>query len=122
MPAFLRFVVVGGIGFVVDAGLLEALRALGAPALAARVPAICGALVVTWLLNRTFSFGTKTRPSLAEFLAYASVSAVSAAVNYLIFTVLVLADLHPIAAVAIATAITMVLNFTGYRKLVFRRP
>lgn len=121
IPAFARFVVVGGIGFVVDAGLLELLRSFGAPPLLARIPSIGAALVATWLLNRTFSFGVRARPHLREFLAYAWVSAAAAAVNYAIFSGLVLLSLHPLASVAIATGITMLINFTGYRKLVFRR-
>ena len=54
---FLRFALVGVVGFVVDAGVLQALITLaGWGPIAARAVAVPVALFATWLLNSTVTF------------------------------------------------------------------
>jgi putative flippase GtrA len=62
-----------------------------------------------------------TPPKVGELLAYGSVAGFSAMVNYAVFAGLVVAGVGPIAALALATAATMTINFLGFKKLVFRR-
>ena len=56
---FARFILVGCIGFAVDAGVLViALRHLTSSVYAARALSFATAVFVTWLCNRTFVFAT----------------------------------------------------------------
>lgn len=117
---FLRFVVVGGIGFVVDGGGTWLLAHLGVPPLLARVPPLLAAIVVTWLLNRTLTFNVDQPKSGAELMRYATVALSSAVMNFLLYSGLVLAGLPPLLAVATATLLLLLYSFFAYRRLVFQ--
>jgi len=57
LTRFLRFALVGTIGFVVDASVLRLVVAIFAINLyAGRLVSFLAAATVTWLLNRTFTF------------------------------------------------------------------
>jgi putative flippase GtrA len=117
---FVRFLFVGGIGFLVDAGGTWLLVYAGLSPLVARVPAIVAAVCITWLLNRTLTFKVKAPRSSAELARYFTVAASSAAMNYLLYSILVFAGLHPVVAVAFATIALMLYSFFAYRHAVFR--
>ena len=72
---FLRFAAVGAIGFVVDAGVLLALVALGwASPIEGRLISFACAVLVTFELNRRWSFGRMSRrPYLATLASYVGV-------------------------------------------------
>ncbi|GGC54318.1 GtrA family protein [Chelatococcus reniformis] len=120
---FLRFCVVGGLGFVTDLGVLLAAVWLGAGPLAGRGLSFGIAVVVTWLLNRTLTFKAGTRPSMREFASYLSVQIVGLLVNLTVYVTLiafgpgVLAS--PAVALAIASAIALVVNYSGARSFAF---
>lgn len=116
---FLRFLLVGGSGFLIDVGITYLLILFGFPAWLARVPAIALAMTFTWLANRHFTYAVETARSTGEALRYASVAAAMAVVNYLIYYALVSHDIWPVAAVTIATACQTILSFHLYRHIVF---
>ncbi|KQV84260.1 GtrA family protein [Rhizobium sp. Root1220] len=123
MRKLLRFGIAGGLGFVVDAGVLTLLlhtTPLG-PFLA-RVIAIALAMATTWIVNRTFTFGRSGRSMAAEGLRYGSVGVTVALVNYGLYSALLLTlpALQPLAAMILATAASTVLSFIGYSRFVFR--
>ena len=118
------FVVAGGIGFLVDAGVLSLLVHLGAESRLARLASFSIALVVTWLVNRSRTFADRAgRASLREFAQYAVASALAASVNLGVYMVLVTWSdpfrAHPVLALAVATAVSMSVNFWSYLKVVF---
>lgn len=119
----LSFAVVGGIGFVVDAGTTEGLVFAGASPLEARVVAIAAAILTTFLLNRTMTFRSDRRGAAAvgEGGRYLVVALAVAAVNYAIYAALVIAfpGLRPVFAVVVATGFATVLSYLGYSRLVF---
>jgi putative flippase GtrA len=123
---FLRFSVVGGVGFVVDAGVLQALISLaGWGPVEARAVAIPVAVFATWLLNRTVTFPESSGgPALRSLLRYAAVSAAGAGVNFLVFTLLVLASREmaamPMVPLAIASIAALVVNYLGSKHFAFR--
>ena len=124
MKKLARFGIVGSIGFLVDAALLWLLletTPLG-PFLA-RAIAIAVALCATWYLNRSFTFGASRRSIAIEGFRYGSVGITSAAVNYLIYSGLLLSlpILQPLAALVIASIAAMAFSFFGYSRFVFRR-
>jgi putative flippase GtrA len=118
--AFLRFVVVGGIGFVVDGGGTWLLAHLGVPPVLARIPPLLAAIIVTWLLNRTLTFRVDKPKSRAELTRYTTVALSSALMNFFLYSGFVLAGVHPLIAVAMATVLLLLYSFFAYRRLVFR--
>jgi putative flippase GtrA len=118
------FALAGIAGFAVDASVLTLLVHLGTGPYAARLVSFAFALVTTWLLNRSLAFGDRaSRPSLAEFLQYAGASSFAALVNLGVYTVLVtqgaIFAANPVLAAALATGVSMSVNFLSYLKIVF---
>ncbi len=125
---FLRFALVGVVGFVVDAGVLQALITLaGWGPIAARAVAVPVAVFATWLLNRTVTFPlSHGGPALRSLARYIAVSAVGASVNFLVYTVLVsisnaMAAL-PIVPLAMASIVALIVNYLGSKHFAFRQP
>jgi putative flippase GtrA len=124
MKKLVRFGIVGTAGFFIDATVLWLLletTSLGP--FAARAVAIAVALVATWYLNRSFTFGASRRSIAVEGFRYGSVGLVSALVNYLIYSGLLLSlpILQPMAALVVASIAAMAFSFFGYSRFVFRR-
>lgn len=117
---FLRFLIIGGAGFLVDAGLTMLLIKLAIDPLLARVPAIGAAIIFTWLANRSFTFQIRTRRSVPEAIRYVSVALSAAAVNYALYFLLIMAGLHPLVAISAATALQTGFSFFAYRHFAFR--
>ncbi|WP_411034385.1 GtrA family protein [Shinella sp. BYT-45] len=122
MRRVLLFAIVGGAGFLVDAGVLALLlRVTPLGPLAARVIAIAAAMLFTFWLNRTFTFGRSDRGLAAEGARYGGVGIGAALLNYAVYSALVLAfpTLWPVLAVAIASLAAMAWSFLGYSRFVF---
>lgn len=123
---FFRFTVVGAVGFVVDAGVLQALVSLGGWGLVeARAVAIPVAVFATWLLNRTLTFPeSHGGPALRSLMRYFAVSAVGAGVNFVVYSVLVFASqamaARPLVPLAIASVIALIVNYLGSKHFAFR--
>jgi len=117
--SFLRFLLVGGLGFVVDAGLTLALIHIGWSAETARIPAIAAAMLLTWLANRLFTFRVAHKGSMGELARYVAVALAAACFNYAIYRLLLGQGLGPLPAIVVATAAQAVLSFLAYRHLVF---
>lgn len=118
-----HFVVAGFSAFAVDAGMLQALLALGLGPLVARPFAILAAMIVGWLINRTWTFPMPGRPRLREFGRYAAVASISALVNYGLYAAILLArpETLPFLALVSATAVATIVSYVGYRFFTFRK-
>lgn len=121
MTAFLRFGLVGTLGFLCDAGLLTLLLRMGTPALAGRPLSIAVAVAVTFVLNRAFTFAAREAPVQVLFGRYVLVSAVGAGVNYVVFAI-GLAVAPALWAMAGGSAAALAVNFVGSRDFAFRHP
>ena len=117
---FLLFVCVGIAGFLVDAGTVFGLTALGVSPLVARLPALVLAIVTTWLLNRRITFDIEKPSTAAEFTRYFGVATVSAILNFAVYSLLVMSGLAPVISVAIATLALMAFSFFGYKIFAFK--
>lgn len=124
MSRFLRFLVIGTVGFVADAGMLGALLVstpLGV--YSARLVSIGFALLVTWLLNRLITFGPSSRPVAVEGARYGGVGIASSVINYLAYSAFIWAmpDVPIIVALVLASVVALAFSFLGYSRLVFDR-
>ncbi|MGB3876278.1 MAG: GtrA family protein [Shinella zoogloeoides] len=122
MRRVLAFAVVGGVGFLTDAGVLALLlRATPLGPFSARILAIAAAMLVTFWLNRSFTFGRSDRGLAVEGARYGGVGISAALLNYAVYSAILLAfpALWPVLAVAIASIVAMVWSFLGYSRFVF---
>lgn len=118
------FLIAGGSGFLVDAGVLSALlhfTPLGP--FSARALAIAAAMSVTFLFNRSFTFRSGRGRLLPQAIRYGTVGTVTALTNYGLYSALLLAapDLQPLVALVFASLAATGLSFLGYSRLVFSR-
>ncbi|TAL32766.1 MAG: hypothetical protein EPN97_09735 [Alphaproteobacteria bacterium] len=135
-PAFLRYLLVGGFGFVLDAGGMEILYHLGLDIHAARALSMTGAIGCTYLFHRYYTFTDSKRPAKtgAQFAAFGMVQLAAAALNYGIFCAVLWAqprvipaplpglwqDVFHLFAVALGVGAGLVFNFILLRMLVFK--
>ena len=120
---FIRFALVGGIGFLIDAGLLALLHyGAGLDPYTSRLISISASAFTTWRLNRSLTFGASDRSQTTEGIRYALVAAATAGFNYLVYAALLLAllTLPPIIAAIAATLAAMFFSYAGYSRLVFQ--
>ena len=136
MTRFVRFCLVGAVGFVVDAGVLQLLvSAFGVGLLAGRVFSYLVAATVTWALHRKYTFEDlvreargrgRTQPSsVDEWLRFVVANAMGAAVNYGAYVLCVLNGetfrAYPALAVAVGSALGLAFNYFASRRFVFGR-
>ncbi|MEO0467420.1 MAG: GtrA family protein [Pseudomonadota bacterium] len=121
---FAGFFLVGGVGFVVDGGLLWLLLDTLGPYVG-RLISFLTAVTVTYVLNRKFVFadratGLLLRESLGKYVAANSIGAL---LNLGIYTALVAMALPvvgaPLMAFAIASATALFVNFALTNFVVF---
>jgi putative flippase GtrA len=120
---FLRFALVGGVGFLIDVGLLAALyHGAELDPFSARAISIATAAFSTWRLNRRITFGASASRQTTEGFRYAVVAAMTAALNYILYTLLLTLwpSLPPVAALVVATLAAMSVSYVGYSRFVFQ--
>lgn len=117
---FFRFLLVGGSGFLIDAGLTYLLISLGLGSWLARIPAMAIAMAFTWIANRHFTYEVSAARSVGEGLRYLAVAITMALFNYLIYLALVAWGIWPMAALTVATACQTIVSFHAYRRFAFR--
>ena len=124
---FLRFCVVGGVGFCVDAAVLLLLVGVaGLDPVAARFASFACAVLATFELNRRWAFaGAPPQPYLHRLAAYLGVQGVGFLFNLGVYSasyLLLPAPLNaPVLSLAYASVLALVVNFAGARFVVFRR-
>lgn len=124
MNRFMRFALIGAIGFVADAAMLFLLletTTLGA--ISARVGSIAFALLVTWQLNRWLTFGPSSRPLAVEGARYGGIGMATSLVNFVVYSAVLWAapGLTIFLALVIGSLAALVFSFFGYSRLVFDR-
>ncbi|MBK1648473.1 GtrA family protein [Rhabdochromatium marinum] len=124
-PVLRRFVVIGGLGFIVDAGLLALMISAGSGLYAARALSFPVAVTVTWYFNRIWTFrdGATDRPG-REFAYYLMVQIVAALANFAVYAALLRFLFAERASMAVPALIAgagigLVINFTGSKVIVF---
>lgn len=116
------FLFAGAVGFVVDMGVLWLLLELKMmDPFTARAPAIGAALVCSYIINRTFTFGASHRNVAVEGVRYGGVGLVSTLINYSVYSglLLLLPDLSPYLALIFGSGSATLFAYLGYSRFVF---
>ncbi len=128
LPAtFWRFCVVGGTGFITDALLLELGVAAGLRPEVARAFSILVVLQLTYALHRSYTFRAESGGGVRRWVRFLAVNLIGVAVNYGVFVLsLMLLTLEDARAerwlaLVIGTAVSLLVNYTLNRRLVFPR-
>ena len=121
---FTRFAAVGGIGFVVDGGILTLMMSRGQGALASRFVSFGVAVTMTWVLNRAWTFSRTRRTNRGhEYVAYLVTQGVGAALNLGVFFTLLWVypalRQHPLVPLAAGALVALIFNFIVSKTLVY---
>lgn len=126
---FARFCLVGAVGFAVDAGLLVLILRTGVLGpVAARLISFGSAVLVTFALNRRWSFRSgpgDSRSFIGDLVAYLGVQGFGFLCNLTVYTA-ALAALpgpwsRPLPCLALASGAALIVNYLGSDLIVFRR-
>jgi putative flippase GtrA len=125
------FIVSGGLAFATDASILTLLtRGAALDPFSARIIAIACAMIVGFYAHRRLTFAVSEPATLQQFGKFLSVAVTASIVNYAIYAGILLltpvteppVTVDPLAALVIATAISMFVSYVGLRFGVFRKP
>jgi putative flippase GtrA len=122
---FLIYLMVGSLGFIVDAGLVAVqVHVLGIDPYVARGPSFAIAVTVTWMLNRAHTFkGLERHSATTSYRRYVLAQVIGGLANLGVYAVaiakVVICAKYPAAAVAIASGFGLFVNYTLARLFVF---
>ncbi|HEY7248479.1 MAG TPA: GtrA family protein [Xanthobacteraceae bacterium] len=121
LPRPVRFLAVGGIGLAADLVLFTLMLIGGVAPLGAGFAALVAATILTWRLNRAFTFNSSGRAKSHEAMRYAVVTTVAQSTSYLVFAVLVSSVLAPVpqAAILVGAACGAIVSYNGHRLFAF---
>ena len=121
LPRPIRFLIVGALGLATDLSVFTAALALLPHPLVARAVSLGLATLLTWALNRSFTFERSGRRKPEEALRYAFVSAMAQGVSYAVFATLVLTVLARVPQLALlaGAATGAVFSYNGHRLFAF---
>ena len=126
IPQFLRFGVVGTVGFVVDSAVLLAMLWVGLGPYGGRVVSYLAAASTTFALNRAWTFRSAARdaPVAAQWGRFVLLNLVGFVANYGTYAVLIattaVVAAHPVLGVAAGSLAGMFINFGLSRRFVFK--
>jgi putative flippase GtrA len=120
-----RFLLVGGLGFLLDASAFQILVSLDNGLGVSRIISAALSITLTWYLNRRFAFQTRSINAVApEYARYVAVQTVGLLVNFGIYFTLIgkFDALHdmPLLALCCGAIAALVFNFLGARHYVFQ--
>jgi putative flippase GtrA len=117
----LRFCVVGTTGLILDGGLLKLMILGSINPIVARSGSASIAIVLTFLLNKTWTFAEPTESSTPRlFRAYLRVQGLGFLCNLMVFAIILAMIPSPIVALIISSGAAMVVNYLGLRFWAFR--
>jgi putative flippase GtrA len=117
-----RFLMVGCAGLALDATLFSLLAHQGAAEPFARAVSLGAATLLTWRLNRRFTFGNSRRLQPLEGGWYAAVALGAQGLSYMAFLTLraLVPDLPALTALLIGAVAATAFSYSGQRFLTFR--
>jgi putative flippase GtrA len=122
---FLRFALIGTLGFVVDASCLLVFVGVGATPLGGRIASFLIAATVTFVLNHRFTFRMTQGPTVQGWTYYVALTAVGALLNLAIYQLWIgragTSAVQLVVGAALGSVTAMCLNFAVSRALIFSR-
>ena len=124
MKQFLRFCLVGALGFVTDFALLYlGIKLLGLGTVSGRIVSFLIAASVTWKANRHFTFVQQGQGSVREWGRYLLLTSLGGGINLIVYQIwLWLTDhgtLNLFLAVVAGSASALLFNFALSKRAVF---
>lgn len=124
---FRRFLVVGTVGFAIDGGLVWMLVSDGMNPFVTRCFSFPCAVIVTWWLNRVWTFPSSPSASRrGQITAYFAVQLLGAMTNLIAYASLLLlveaTALNALIAFAVGSIAGLFVNFAGSKRFVFALP
>lgn len=121
---FLLFCLAGSIGYIVDVGVVFALKEMLGPYIA-RIPAFFAAATVTWALNRRYTFAVVVKKSIwQQYVHYLSLMMVGGCLNYMVYLLcmyILYGWLYNVfVAVALGSLAGVVVNYFNSKQYVFK--
>jgi putative flippase GtrA len=121
---FVRFCIVGTVGFLADSSILYAMLSLGSGPIAARLLSFLCAVFITWQLNRRMTFTASAQQDLIrEGLSYLLAMSLGGALNLMTYVGVIRAlPTHvwaPGAGVAAGSVVGLLVNYITARHWVF---
>jgi putative flippase GtrA len=113
----MRFLVVGGLAFGLDAALVFCLLHLGLNVYVSRVVSLGAVLAFTYLLNRMATFTAAGPPSWRELSTYVAASLLALLVNYGVFVGALWLHAPVLLAMMAGTGLAAILNFLSYGRI-----
>ena len=125
-PTFIKFFLVGALGFVVDVAVLYAAIHLGGfGPIASRLISFLAAATFTWSLNRRFTFGASQAHRAVEWGRFLLANAVGQGINLsvyaLVLWLLPAGFWTPLVAAAFGSMSGLLFNYGSSRALVFSK-
>ncbi len=123
---FLRYSMVGTVGFVVDSSMLYlAMYGFGLDPYSGRVLSFLVGVTTTWMLNRRFTFPAAPKESpRRQWATFVAFMLLGASLNYATYAAIIYYGpdhpLTPLAGVAAGAIAGLSVNFTTSRLFVFR--
>jgi putative flippase GtrA len=125
LKQFLRFCVVGALGFVTDFTTLYAVvNWAGLGTMSGRIVSFLVAATVTWKVNRHFTFAKQGAGSMREWLHYLMFTGIGGLINVGVYQVWLSltgdrSTLNLFLAVALGSGVAMLCNFAISKYAVF---
>ncbi|TCS62972.1 GtrA family protein [Varunaivibrio sulfuroxidans] len=126
--SLVMYIVVGGVGFVIDGGIMSALHGFWSwSPMAARAVSFPAAVSATWMLNRHWTFGRGgVIAPRRRYGPYVAVQVIGALINLGVFALAVRLSeplaAYPIMALAVAAVPALGFTYGASRFFVFRQP
>ncbi|HKU17148.1 MAG TPA: GtrA family protein [Steroidobacteraceae bacterium] len=116
------FSLVGGAGFLVDAGTLLLLhQVFGMDVYVARLLSWLVAATSTWWMNRTLTFRNRDAALWRQWLLFLGANSGGGLINLGVSSLLLSQHVAPVAAVACGSIAGLLWNFLASRRFVFGR-
>lgn len=120
---FIRFAIVGGTSFTINAVILNVLVVFAhLGVVLANALGFCVAVINSYLLNKYWTFRDIRRPTISQFTVFVVVAVIGLGLASLLMWIMaVKIGLNRNLALVITTLIVMIWNFTANRGIVFNQ-
>lgn len=119
---FIRYALVGGVSFLVDAMILFILEKIGVYYLLSASVGFVVGLIINYALSKRFVFTAKLQSRVKEFTAYAVIGALGLALTELLLYIFVdFIHMHLVLSKIVAAGIVLVWNYIARKYLLYNK-